>query len=218
MDKKGQERKTSMKKCPVCGKEWSDATRFCGSCGAKLEDGNIVVPDIVPDDGKEEQRKKTEPVKPSVKKTIEPVRTKTRETAENKKIAEEKGVCKINEGVVPEFIGIVNYSIMGLIQLELGPGEDIPTDQQRISQLYENYFQKAKALMLDKNHDYGEAWRSMRTSSYTDLILMKINRTKQIEDNQGNTLISEGIDANYYDMINYAVFALIRLTVENVNL
>ena len=122
---------------------------------------------------------------------------------------EEKGVCKINEGIVPEFIGIVNYSIMGLI---------IPTDQQRISQLYENYFQKAKALMLDKNHDYGEAWRSMRTSSYTDLILMKINRTKQIEDNQGNTLISEGIDANYYDMINYAVFALIRLTVENVNL
>ena len=115
---------------------------------------------------------------------------------------EEKGVC----------------SIMGLIQLELGPGEDIPTDQQRISQLYESYFQKAKALMLDKNHDYGEAWRSMRTSSYTDLILMKINRTKQIEDNQGNTLISEGIDANYYDMINYAVFALIRLTVENVNL
>ena len=131
---------------------------------------------------------------------------------------EEKGGCKINEGVVPEFIGIVNYSIMGLIQLELGPGEDIPTDQQRISQLYENYFQKAKALMLDKNHDYGEAWRSMRTSSYTDLILMKINRTKQSEDNQGNTLISEGIDANYYDMINYAVFALIRLTVENVNL
>ena len=79
-----------MKKCPVCGKEWSDATRFCGSCGAKLEDGNIVVPDIVPDDGKEEQRKKTEPVKPSVKKTIEPVRPKTGETAENKKIAEEK--------------------------------------------------------------------------------------------------------------------------------
>ena len=85
-----------MKKCPVCGKEWSDATRFCGSCGAKLEDGNIVVPDIVPDDGKEEQRKKTEPVKPSVKKTIEPVRPKTRETAENKKIAEEKEEEKIH--------------------------------------------------------------------------------------------------------------------------
>lgn len=128
---------------------------------------------------------------------------------------EEKGVCKVNEGVVPEFIGIVNYSIMGLIQLELGPGEDVHSNQEQIAGLYENYFQKAKALMMDKNHDYGEAWRSMRISSYTDLILMKINRTKQIEDNEGNTLISEGIDANYYDMINYAVFALIRLTVEN---
>lgn len=128
---------------------------------------------------------------------------------------EEKGVCKVNEGIVPEFIGIVNYSIMGLIQLELGPGEDLHAEQTRIAEFYENYFQKAKALMMDKNHDYGEAWRSMRISSYTDLILMKINRTKQIEDNKGNTLISEGIDANYYDMINYAVFALIRLTVEN---
>lgn len=127
---------------------------------------------------------------------------------------EEKGVCKVNEGVVPEFIGIINYSIMGLIQLELGPGDDTHAEQKKISELYENYFQKAKTLMSDKNHDYGEAWRSMRISSYTDLILMKINRTKQIEDNQGNTLISEGIDANYYDMINYAVFALIRLTVE----
>lgn len=127
---------------------------------------------------------------------------------------EEKGVCKIDEGVVPEFIGIVNYSIMGLIQLELGPGEDVHAEQNHIAQLYKDYFQKAKALMLNKNHDYGEAWRSMRISSYTDLILMKINRTKQIEDHQGNTLISEGIDANYYDMINYAVFALIRLTIE----
>ena len=116
---------------------------------------------------------------------------------------------------MPVFIGIVNYSISGLIQLYLGPGEDVTSDQTRISQLYESYFQKAKTLMLAKNHDYGEAWRSMRISSYTDLILMKINRTKQIEDNQGNTLISEGIDANYYDMINYAVFALIRLTIEN---
>lgn len=130
---------------------------------------------------------------------------------------EEKGVCKIQEGVVPEFIGIVNYSIMGLIQLELGPGEDTHADQEKIAALYGDYFQKAKRLMLDKNHDYGEAWRNMRISSYTDLILMKINRTKQIEDNQGNTLISEGIDANYYDMINYAVFALIRLTIENEN-
>lgn len=127
---------------------------------------------------------------------------------------EEKGVCKVNEGVVPEFIGIINYSIMGLIQLELGTGEDSPSEQAKIAEAYDDYFQKAKKLMLDKNHDYGEAWRSMRISSYTDLILMKIKRTKQIEDNQGNTLISEGIDANYYDMINYAVFALIRLTVE----
>lgn len=131
---------------------------------------------------------------------------------------EEKGVSRINEGVVPEFIGIINYSIMGLIQLELGPGEDTHSEQEKISALYEDYFRKAKELMLDKNHDYGEAWRSMRISSYTDLILMKINRTKQIEDNQGNTLISEGIDANYYDMINYAAFALIRLTVENKTL
>lgn len=127
---------------------------------------------------------------------------------------EEKGICKVNEGIVPEFIGIINYSLMGLIQLELGPGEDIKEEQEKISRLYETYFQKAKELMLNKNHDYGEAWRSMRTSSYTDLILMKIYRTKQIEDNEGNTLISEGIDANYYDMVNYAVFALIRLTLK----
>lgn len=128
---------------------------------------------------------------------------------------EEKGICKVDEGIVPEFIGIINYSIMGLIQLELGPGEDIESDRERITELYDSYFQRAKKLMLDKNHDYDEAWRNMRISSYTDLILMKIHRTKQIEDNQGATLISEGIDANYYDMINYAMFAMIRLTVEN---
>ena len=127
---------------------------------------------------------------------------------------EEKGICKVDEGNVAEFIGIVNYSIMGLIQLEWGPGEDNPSEQENVARLYEAYFRKAKNLMLNKNHDYGEAWRSMRISSYTDLILMKIKRTKQIEDHQGSTLISEGIDANYYDMINYAVFALIRLTVE----
>ncbi|MDL2251328.1 DUF1599 domain-containing protein [Odoribacter sp. OttesenSCG-928-J03] len=124
---------------------------------------------------------------------------------------EEKGSCKVDEGVVSEFIGIANYSIMGLIQLEIDPSEN--KSHQEIADLYLSYFQKAKALMLDKNHDYDEAWRHMRISSYTDLILMKINRTKQIEDNQGDTLISEGIDANYYDMINYAVFALIRLTI-----
>lgn len=127
---------------------------------------------------------------------------------------EEKGICKVDEGVVPEFIGIINYSIIGLIQLQLGTGGETEVGHQEISKLYDSYFQKAKLLMLDKNHDYDEAWRSMRISSYTDLILMKINRTKQIEDHQGNTIISEGIDANYYDMINYAVFAMIRLVVE----
>ena len=101
---------------------------------------------------------------------------------------------------------------MGLIQLQLGAGNDTPQDE--VLRLYQNYFQKAKELMLAKNHDYDEAWREMRVSSYTDLILMKINRTKQIEDHQGATIISEGIDANYFDMVNYAVFALIRLVVE----
>ena len=125
---------------------------------------------------------------------------------------EEKGVSKVQEGVVPEFIGIVNYAIMGLIQLETEPGKEL--SQKKIAELYGSYFLKAKNLMMDKNHDYDEVWRQMRISSYTDLILMKINRTKQIEDHQGSTLISEGIDANYYDMINYAVFGLIRLLVE----
>lgn len=125
---------------------------------------------------------------------------------------EEKGVTRVNEGVVPEFIGIINYAIMGIIQLRLGPGTNTPDEV--IRQMYADCFREAKELMLAKNHDYDEAWRSMRISSYTDLILMKINRTKQIEDHQGHTLISEGIDANYFDMINYAVFGLIRLVVE----
>lgn len=128
---------------------------------------------------------------------------------------EEKGVCKVDEGIIPEFIGIVNYAIMGLIQLEMGAKED--NDREFIAQRYRHYFQEAQKLMDNKNHDYDEAWRSMRISSYTDLILMKINRTRQIEDLKGDTLISEGIDANYYDMVNYAVFALIRLVVEKEN-
>lgn len=127
---------------------------------------------------------------------------------------EEKGVTKVGEGVKPEFIGIINYCIMGLIQLELGTSDqEIPNE--KIQELYDNYFGQAKKLMMDKNHDYGEAWRNMRISSYTDLILMKIQRTKQIEDNQGKTLISEGIDANYMDMINYSVFAMIKIEFEN---
>ncbi|WP_251622179.1 DUF1599 domain-containing protein [Odoribacter lunatus] len=128
---------------------------------------------------------------------------------------EEKGITKVNEGIVPEFIGIINYAIMGLIQLEMGANAD--DNQQVIAERYLHYFHEARKLMENKNHDYDEAWRSMRVSSYTDLILMKINRTRQIEDLKGDTLISEGIDANYYDMINYAVFALIRLVIEKEN-
>lgn len=128
---------------------------------------------------------------------------------------EEKKKSRVQEGIVPEFIGIVNYAIMGLIQLDPGPDKELSTEE--IHRLYKDYFTKARQLMDDKNHDYDEAWRNMRISSYTDLILMKIKRTKQIEDHRGDTLISEGIDANYYDMINYAVFALIRLVIEKEN-
>jgi hypothetical protein len=127
---------------------------------------------------------------------------------------EEKGVTKVDEGIRPEFIGIVNYAIIGLIQLELGPSdEELPSDVT--FKLYNHWFSSAKSLMQDKNHDYGEAWRNMRISSYTDLILMKLKRTKQIEDKEGKTMVSEGIDANYLDIINYAVFALIKLDFEN---
>ena len=125
-----------------------------------------------------------------------------------------KGESKIGEGIFPEFIGIINYASMGLIQLELGPTEDLE-DNEKIHALYLSYLHNAKSLMMDKNHDYDEAWRNMRISSYTDLILMKIKRTKQIENHHGKNLISEGIDANYYDMINYSVFALIRILEKN---
>ena len=101
---------------------------------------------------------------------------------------------------------------MAIIQLELGSEGDIDEDPKKIEDLYFKYFNATKALMDDKNHDYGEAWRDMRVSSLTDLILMKILRVKQIEDNDGKTIISEGLDANYMDMINYAVFSLIRLS------
>jgi hypothetical protein len=129
---------------------------------------------------------------------------------------EQKGVARVDEGVIPEYVGIINYAIMGLIQLEKGDDERLTGEE--ILALYRAWFQKAKALMLDKNHDYDEAWRTMRVSSYTDLILMKIHRVKQIEDHAGTTLVSEGIDANYLDMINYAVFALVRLLVEKETL
>ena len=124
---------------------------------------------------------------------------------------ETKGVSKVDEGIRSELIAIVNYGIIGLIQLELGFSDADDLTYERGVELYTKYLDLAKKLMMDKNHDYDEAWRTMRIQSYTDLILMKIYRTKQIEDNQGKTLISEGIDANYYDMINYAVFGLIKL-------
>ncbi len=125
---------------------------------------------------------------------------------------EEKGVSLVGEGVLPEFIGIVNYGVIGLIQLELGFAEQVDIDSEAAALLYDKYITQTKELMFAKNHDYDEAWRSMRISSYTDLILTKIYRTKQIEEHQGLTLVSEGIDANYMDMVNYALFALIKLT------
>ena len=128
---------------------------------------------------------------------------------------EVKGVSMINEGIRPEFIGIVNYGIIGLIQLELGYAEKEDINEQQALELYDKYAKNALGLMLAKNHDYDEAWRSMRITSYTDLILMKIYRTKQIEELNGKTLISEGIDANYMDIINYSVFGLIKLEFED---
>lgn len=125
---------------------------------------------------------------------------------------EEKGVQKVKEGIIPEFTGIVNYSVMALIQLELGTAEDPELNSGRVKELYNKYLLEAKSLMEDKNHDYGEAWRNMRLSSLTDIILMKLLRIKQIEDHQGQTYVSEGVDANYFDIINYSVFALIKLT------
>ena len=121
-----------------------------------------------------------------------------------------KGVTMVDEGIRPEFIGIVNYGIIGLIQLELGHAERDDMSEEQALAFYDRFAGKALELMLAKNHDYDEAWRQMRTQSYTDLILMKIHRTKQIEDNNGKTLISEGVDANYFDMLNYAVFYMIQ--------
>ncbi|MCC8072371.1 MAG: DUF1599 domain-containing protein [Bacteroidales bacterium] len=127
---------------------------------------------------------------------------------------ETKGEMKVNEGVVSEFIGIVNYGIIGLLQLEKGYVDATDMTAEEALAHYDRLMADTKELMLAKNHDYDEAWRSMRVASYTDLILTKIQRTKQIEDLGGATLISEGVDANYKDMINYAVFALIKLAIE----
>lgn len=124
---------------------------------------------------------------------------------------QDKKESKVKEGESSEFIGIINYSIMALIQLEKGVVEQPDLGLDAAVELYDKHVAITKHLMMDKNHDYGEAWRDMRVSSLTDLILQKLLRVKQIEDNQGKTLVSEGIDANYQDMINYSVFALIHL-------
>jgi hypothetical protein len=118
---------------------------------------------------------------------------------------------KVEESIEGEFVAIVNYCLMALVQLEKNAALAQELTEKQALFLFDEYAEKAKQLMQKKNHDYGEAWRDMRVSSLTDLILMKLLRTKQIENNHGNTLISEGIDANYYDMLNYAVFALILL-------
>ena len=125
---------------------------------------------------------------------------------------QESGVNLVDEGIFSEFIGMINYGIIALIQIEL---KDEPVDKEltkaRALELYDKYIGITKSLMEKKNHDYSEAWRQMRVSSITDLILMKIYRTKQIESHHGKTLVSEGIDANYMDMVNYALFGLIKL-------
>ena len=122
-----------------------------------------------------------------------------------------KNVRKVDESENSEFIGIVNYSIISLIQIDLGVVENPDLELQKALEYYDKHLKITKNLMQNKNHDYGEAWRDMRVSSLTDLIIQKILRIKQIEDNQGKTLVSEGINANYQDMINYSVFALILL-------
>ncbi len=128
---------------------------------------------------------------------------------------EEKGQSKVDEGIRPEFIGMINYSVMALIQIELGAAEEAHMEPDLVGAKYDAYVAMARNLMSDKNHDYSEAWRQMRISSLTDIILMKLLRIKQIENNNGLTLMSEGLDANYLDIINYSAFALIMLDQKN---
>lgn len=132
-------------------------------------------------------------------------------------LEEKGGVGAVNEGIVPEFIGIVNYCTIALIQLALGASDSLTgldLDEEEVMRLYDKNINCSTSLMLNKNHDYDEAWRDMRVSSFTDIILQKLMRTKEIEDHKGSTLVSEGVDANYMDMTNYALFALVKLVVE----
>ncbi|WP_037315749.1 DUF1599 domain-containing protein [Salegentibacter sp. Hel_I_6] len=124
---------------------------------------------------------------------------------------QENDVRKVDEDEKSEFIGIINYSVMALIQLEKGVVAQPDLGLEAATELYDEKIAETKALMMNKNHDYGEAWRDMRVSSLTDLIIQKLLRVKQIEDNKGQTLVSEGIDANYQDMINYSIFAMILM-------
>lgn len=126
---------------------------------------------------------------------------------------QEKGTQKVDDDIKSEFIGIINYSVIALIQMQLKDNPDMEIPAETIERLYNNEINTTIELLMNKNHDYGEAWRDMRVSSITDIILMKIFRVKQIEDNMGKTVISEGVDANYRDMINYAVFCMIKLKV-----
>jgi hypothetical protein len=128
---------------------------------------------------------------------------------------EDKGKQRVSEGIDSEFMGIINYCVIALIQLEMGNESNLEMSEEEVVEHFDKHVKEAKRLMEDKNHDYGEAWRDMRVSSMTDLILMKLLRIKQIEDNKGETLISEGIAANYYDITNYAVFALIKISEMN---
>lgn len=124
---------------------------------------------------------------------------------------QEKGVQKVDEDITSEFVGIINYCVIALMQLRLSDQDPKEIPAETVDAWYNREIETNIELLLNKNHDYGEAWRDMRISSITDIILMKLYRTKQIEDNQGQTLISEGVEANYRDMINYAVFVLIKL-------
>ena len=132
--------------------------------------------------------------------------------AQRVKSIEEKGTQKVGDDIKGEYIGIINYCVIALMQLDLANDTRVDIPVNEVEALYDKHLLITKKLMMDKNDDYGEAWRDMRVSSLTDLILMKIFRVKQIEDNKGQTIISEGVDANYMDMINYSVFALIKLS------
>ncbi len=128
---------------------------------------------------------------------------------------QEKGSQKVEDPIADEFIGIINYCLIAMIQINLGDSEELEMTYEQLEPLYDQAADETFDLLQNKNHDYGEAWRDMRISSITDIILMKLLRVKQIEDNAGKTLVSEGVKANYQDMINYAVFALIKLNENN---